>query len=403
MAQSCAAVKAVLGLRILKSSQLAHAIVVSHRATAIAVEGTLIAHLFDAPRALRFAWKHLGSYHSSCGSSSSSRPPPWKGMVACMLLVRFGEVTSSCCNVAVKRPGVEIRTADELGALINSYPMAGEGPAAGMAGPTRASGSGSTGSSSGSGNKPAAAAASSKRSASAGSNSTAMGSGSSGSSGSTAAAVAAPNSSIRFPMGGPSCDLNLPLDECPLLSAHCRGIGPLLNVVARWQVPAGSRVPGGCLYAPLRPAIKQYVLAQFDAYSSGSPNPEQLGGPRRRTIVPLYLIQGMYQLHNLTDRVQQAITCLFLDTAAAVQPAQMVPPLVTAAVKDVVKEQVVEKNSPAFEIVIQSGAIAGAPSSSSLQACCALCCCCRPQVGEIWRVLLVEGMGPQAPSGTNRQ
>lgn len=164
--------------------------------------------------------------------------------------------------------------------------------------------------------------------------------------------------------------MNLPLDDCPLLSAHCRGFGPLLNAVAAWQAPAGTTVSGGCMYAPLRPAIKQYVLAQFDAYTSGSPKPEQLGGPRRRSIVPLYHMPGTYQLQDLADRLHAGIVCVFRVRAAA-QPAQRVPSLVAAAVKEVVKEQAIEKSSPAFDVVIQSGAVAGVPSSNSPQLCCA--------------------------------
>jgi hypothetical protein len=371
MAQSCAAVKAVLGLRILKSSQLARAIVASQRTTAIAVQGSLITQTLDSPGALCFAWNHLGRYHSSGGGSSGSGSAlPWTGMDALVVLVKFGEVASSCCNVASKFSGIVVKTgfsAKELGELAAGGCTTAKEPA-GLAFLARASGSGSTGSSSGSGVKAAAPAASGKRTASPGKNSsssTAAGSGSSG--GGSAAAAAAPN--LRYPLSGASVDLNLPLDECPLLSAHCRGFGPLLNAVASWQAPAAIMASGGCLYAPLGPAIKQYVLAQFDAYNSGSPKLEQLGGPRRRTIVPLYLARGTLQLHDLADRVYAAISSVFNGVAAAAQPMQRVPLLVAAAVKEVVKEQVIEKNSPAFDVVMQSGATAGVPSSSSLQAC----------------------------------
>jgi hypothetical protein len=83
-------------------------------------------------------------------------------------------------------------------------------------------------------------------------------------------------------LGPTYVDLSLPLDECALLVQHCSNLGPLLSAVADWAAAGLSDT------ALLRPAIKQYMMDEISS-AGRSANKVLSDGPRRRTLLPMYI------------------------------------------------------------------------------------------------------------------
>lgn len=162
---------------------------------------------------------------------------------------------------------------------------------------------------------------------------------------------AASNASAMPQLPANQIDLSLPLDDCPLLAAHCQLYGPVVAALAGWPSSSCQELPGG-----LRAAVKQCVVAQLAAFSGRQ---QAYGGGKRRTIVPSTFPRSVNSLSEL----QAAMTSM-LQIQAQVSPGPQqvlspLPQLLRAVVQEVAREQAVEKNSPAFDTLIQAGMNAG--------------------------------------------
>lgn len=227
------------------------------------------------------------------------------------------------------------------------------------------------GSSGGGSGDTATAAARSKAAASGGSCTTAAANG--GGDGSSSSTAAAGAGLFDYSAFWKPVDKSLPLDDCPLLAARCRGLGPVLEAVAGLQTGSRASVPIAPVVLPLSAGIKHYTLQQLAATDggsggSGSGQPGQ-GGPRRRTVVPMYQPGGAFTLSGIADKLGMLMQIMFAE-----MPGQLdlltgtVPSIVQGVVKQVAKEQVVEKNCVAFNELVEAAVFAGAlysPSNAS--------------------------------------
>jgi hypothetical protein len=148
--------------------------------------------------------------------------------------------------------------------------------------------------------------------------------------------------------------MSLPLDDCPLLAAHCQLYGPVVAAVAGWPSSPSQQLPGG-----LRAAVKQCVVAQLAAAGSSSGRQQAWGGGRRRTILPNTFPRSINSLPELEATMTSMLHIHFKVSPALQQGLSPLPQLLRAVVQQVAQEQAVERNSPAFDKIIQAGLSAG--------------------------------------------
>jgi hypothetical protein len=215
-----------------------------------------------------------------------------------------------------------------------SYQTTADGPA-GSGAPHLGSSAAGSGSSSSSGYSSRGPSAAAKKST--GSNQ--------GSSASNASAVPQPRTG--------QIDMSLPLDDCPLLAAHCQVYGPVVAAVAGWPSSPSQQLPAG-----LRTAVKQCVVAQLAAAGSSSGQQQAYASGKRRTLVPNRLPPGFNSLLEAGTMLQTCVST-YQRVSAFLQQVGALPTMVCAVVQEVAQEKAVENTSAAFTTLLEAGMTAG--------------------------------------------
>lgn len=384
MAQSCAALKAGLGLRIITDLQLACVMAVGCEIINKALVGgpghevggmQYSCECVDSLAVATYAWRHLKAYYS--GSRSALPPPAWAsgGESAFKLLSAFMEVAVPCFKESALPPNVAmIKICHVEGAPFGSLPgsqaLTVEGPAAGLAaliaGLEAMGGSVPTHIPGGKTSADSAAKSSSGSKASGAADSPAAGTGSAAADSATRSRKSAGSGEgsgpgIEAQLEASILDMSLPLDDCALLAADCKGLTPLLAATAAW-VQAGSGDN-----SPLRAAVKSYVAGQIDSRTKSSAAAAAAAAagsssdrPRRRTIVPAFYAHGNNTLQEVKVMLDWPLTSYFSPYCSeAAVDCQGVPALVESVLKEVAREQVLEKRSAAYMALCSAGHTAG--------------------------------------------
>jgi hypothetical protein len=129
---------------------------------------------------------------------------------------------------------------------------------------------------------------------------------------------------------------------CWTHTGYCVGLGPVLEAVDELP-PSGSPIP-----ASAQSRVKQFFTQQLSTDTGTAPRPLRIRPPE---------LQDLKQLHKSLQ--QHAKTFRY-------EGAFQVPPIVVAAaqlvadgVRQVARQQVLEKNSPAYGVLLDEGYRAG--------------------------------------------
>jgi hypothetical protein len=153
--------------------------------------------------------------------------------------------------------------------------------------------------------------------------------------------------------------MSLPLDDCPLLAAHCQLYEPVVAAVASLAGPPNEVRCPLALGDPVLAAVMQCLAAKLAADGSSS-RQRAYGGGSRRSIVPNLPPVDVRSFADLGS-FMGTMTIMLATVSTTLQLVLApLPMLVSAAVQEVARQQGVQEGSAAFDTLVQSALSAGA-------------------------------------------